>query len=43
MNEEITETTKLIVITAVGIISLFIPVVFILMWGPQRFEKKEKR
>ena len=40
---EMTGTPELIVIITVGIISLFIPLTFILMWGPQRFEKKEKR
>lgn len=40
--EEISESTKIAVIIFVGIISLFIPLTFILMWGPQRFEKKEK-
>jgi len=37
-----TGNAELIVIIVLGITSLFIPVAFILLWGPQRFEKKEK-
>ena len=39
---EVSESTKTIVIIVVGIISLLMPLTFILMWGPHRFEKKEK-
>ena len=41
--EEISESTKIALIIFLWVISLFIPLGFILLFGPQRFEKKEKR
>ena len=40
---QMSETSMHVLLAIVMIVSLFIPVAFILMWGPQRFEKKEKR
>jgi hypothetical protein len=36
------ESNKLVVLGILGIITLVLPFGFILMWGPKRFEKKEK-
>ena len=40
---QMNETSMHILLTLVMIVSLFIPLGFILLFGPQRFEKKEKR
>lgn len=40
--EQMSETSELILIGVLGIISLFIPLTFILLFGPKRFEKREK-
>ena len=40
---QMNETSMHILLTLVMIVSLLVPFAFILMFGPQRFEKKEKR
>jgi len=40
---EINETPEFILFAVIMITALLVPVAFILMWGPQRFEKRDKK
>lgn len=37
------ETYKWIILSAIGVVALILPFGFILLFGPQRFEDKEKK